>query len=185
MIFKNTKEVALLTVSYLRKATVQNIPAVSKIIDSAKDFLKAQGIDQWQDGYPAQSDLETDVKNQINYVLIVNGQIAGTAALANHDANYDVITGGNWQGPANAKYTAIHRIAMSPDFRGQHLSEKMISGLFTLSNQLGYQQVRIDTHPDNKLMQHLITKSGFVYCGKVLMDKDPNEVRLAYQFFLS
>lgn len=176
---------ASLTVSYLRKTTLEDLPTVSKIITSAKEFLKAQGIDQWQDGYPDLEALEADVKNQIGYVLIIDNQIAGTAALLpDHDSNYDVIADGAWQGAADAKYTAIHRTAMSSDFRGQHLSEKMISGLLTLSSQFGYHQVRIDTHPDNKLMQHLITKTGFDYRGTVLMDHDPSELRLAYQLFI-
>ena len=36
---------------------------------------------------------------------------------------------------------------------------------------------RCDTHPDNKVMQHLLEKLGFHYCGKVPIDG----VRLAYQ----
>ncbi|KJU74795.1 GCN5 family acetyltransferase [Pediococcus damnosus LMG 28219] len=174
-----------MTIAYLRKTTLQDLPTVSKIIDSAKQFLKSQNIDQWQDGYPSLPDLQADVTNQISYVLMIDGQIAGTAALLHdHDKNYDVINDGAWEGPAIAKYASIHRIAMSADFCGQHLSEKMISGLLTLSSQLGYNQVRIDTHPDNKLMQHLITKCGFAYCGTVLLDEDPKELRLAYQLFL-
>lgn len=114
-----------MTVSYLRKTTLEDLPTVSKIITSAKEFLKAQGIDQWQDGYPDLEALEADVKNQIGYVLIIDNQIAGTTALLpDHDSNYDVIADGAWQGAADAKYTAIHRTAMSSDFRGQHLSEK-------------------------------------------------------------
>ena len=76
--------------TYLRKTTLQDLPTVSKIIDSAKAFLKSQGIDQWQDGYPALPDLQSDVTNQIGYVLIIDGQIAGTAALLHdHDKNYE------------------------------------------------------------------------------------------------
>ncbi|WP_412989280.1 GNAT family N-acetyltransferase [Pediococcus siamensis] len=175
-----------MTVAYLRKTTTQDLPSVVKIIDSAKAFLKAQNINQWQDGYPQAADLQSDIQNHISYVLIINGQVAGTAALMpDHDPNYDVIQKGNWVGPEDAKYTVIHRIAMSPDFRGQHLAAKMISGLLTLSSQLGYDQIRIDTHPDNKLMQHLIINSGFTYRGVVLMDHNPEETRLAYQLFLA
>ncbi len=174
-----------MTVAYLRKTTVQDLPTVLKIIQSAQEFLKDQGIDQWQDGYPALPDLEADVTNHMGYVLIIEGKIAGYAALLlGADPNYAIIQEGTWQGAKNAKYSAIHRIAMSPNFRGQHLSEKMISGLLTLSYEFGYSQVRIDTHPDNKLMQHLITKCGFDYRGIVLMDNDPKEIRRAYQLFL-
>ena len=42
--------------------------------------------------------------------------------------------------------------------------------------------VRVDTHEDNKPMQHLIAKAGFAYCGVIhLADGDP---RLAYQLVL-
>ncbi|PAK68742.1 GNAT family N-acetyltransferase, partial [Staphylococcus haemolyticus] len=67
--------------TYLRQATNQDLSEIKKIIDEAKAYLKKQGIDQWQDGYPAYEDLETDVNNGITYVLIVDGKIAGTAAL--------------------------------------------------------------------------------------------------------
>ena len=36
---------------------------------------------------------------------------------------------------------------------------------------------RCDTHPDNLVMQHLLEKLGYHYCGKVPIDG----VRLAYQ----
>lgn len=39
--------------------------------------------------------------------------------------------------------------------------------------------IRIDTHRDNKPMQHLLNKNGFRYCGIIYLE-DGDE-RLAYQ----
>ena len=44
-------------------------------------------------------------------------------------------------------------------------------------NQCG--NLKIDTHRDNRIMQHLLDKNGFTYCGIIYLD-DGTE-RLAYQ----
>lgn len=111
------------------KQPMKTYQQLKKIIKEAKAYLKQQGIDQWQNGYPDDEALETDVKFGITYVLIIDGKIAGTAALHQGlDVNYLNIHDGEWVNGVHGRYTAIHRIAMSADFRGQHLSDKMITG---------------------------------------------------------
>ena len=39
--------------------------------------------------------------------------------------------------------------------------------------------LKIDTHRDNRIMQHLLDKNGFTYCGIIYTD-DGSE-RMAYQ----
>jgi RimJ/RimL family protein N-acetyltransferase len=176
-----------MTTSYLRKATKADLPAILAIIDDAKAYLKEQGINQWQSGYPTNQDIEKDIDQNISYVLMVDGKIASTAALwPDNDVNYNEMIEGSWRGNPDDTYMSIHRIAMSSHFRGQRLSEKMMSGLFTLSSQLGYDEVRIDTHPKNLGMQKVITNNGFEYRG-VIDFVDENEVdttRFAYQLYL-
>ena len=38
----------------------------------------------------------------------------------------------------------------------------------------------MDTHGDNKVMQNLLKKNGFVYCGIIHVEED-NDPRLAYE----
>lgn len=176
-----------MSATYLRQATNEDLSEIKTIIDEAKAFLKKQGIDQWQNGYPAYEDLETDVNNGITYVLIVDGKIAGTAALHQGlDVNYLNIHDGEWVNGVHGRYTAIHRIAMSSEFRGQHLSDKMVSGLITISGVLGYKDIRIDTHPDNMGMQHVITTNGFTKRGTIYMAEADGEAspRYAYQLVI-
>lgn len=173
-----------MSATYIRQATSQDLPQIRAIIADAKSYLKKQGIDQWQDGYPSDQDLVDDIKNEITYVLIVDGTIASTAALwQGIDISYLKIEDDSWINGIDARYTAIHRIALSGDFRGQHLSEKLISGLLTVSRTLGYHDVRIDTHPDNLGMQHVIKTNGFEYRGVIYMH-DGSAKRFAYQLLL-
>ena len=177
-----------MTTSYLRKATKADLPAILEIIDAAKAYLKEQGINQWQAGYSTNQDIEKDIEQKISYVLMVDGEIAATAALwPDRDVNYDDMLEGSWRGNPEDTYMSIHRIAMSSKFRGQRLSEKMMSGLFTISSELGYNELRIDTHPKNKGMQKVIANNGFEYRG-IIDFNDENEVdttRFAYQLYLN
>lgn len=174
-----------MSATYLRQATQADLPKISAIIADAKAYLKEQKINQWQGNYPLSADLETDIQNGISYVLVIDGEVAGTAALHQGiDPHYLEIEDGQWANGPEANYTAIHRIALSSNFRGQHLSGKLISGLITISGVLGYTDVRIDTHPDNKGMQHVITSNGFTKRGIVYMAEDDPK-RFAYQLLIN
>ena len=43
--------------------------------------------------------------------------------------------------------------------------------------------IRIDTHLDNRIMQHVIKKYGFTYCGIIYLAS--GDERLAYQQIIS
>ncbi|MTV81371.1 GNAT family N-acetyltransferase [Secundilactobacillus folii] len=173
-----------MSVSYLRRAVESDLPAIKRIISDAKAYLKAQKINQWQDGYPDDAILKQDIEDGITYVLIIDNQLAGTAALHQGiDIDYLKIDDGSWKNGIDAHYTAIHRIALAGNFRGKHLSEKLMSGLITISSLLGFKDIRIDTHPENVGMQRVITSNGFEKRGKVYMHSS-NDLRIAYQLLI-
>lgn len=173
-----------MSATYLRRATPADLPAITAIISGAKAYLKEQQINQWQDGYPDPATLKQDIKDGITFVLIYNNTVAGTAALHQGiDVNYLKIEDGQWISGTSDHYSAIHRIAVASDFRGHHLSETLMTGLITISGLLGFKDIRIDTHPENKGMQHVITSSGFDYRGIVHMQRD-NAIRYAYQLLI-
>ena len=62
-------------------------------------------------------------------------------------------------------------------------SDGQIKGLFTKAFDFCRAQtdeIRIDTHADNKTMQHVVAKHGFVRCGIIhLLNGDP---RIAYHY---
>ena len=84
-------------VMLMRTATREDIPAMMKIIASARQFLGEQGISQWQGTYPDQAAVEQDVATGIGRVLVVDGQVAGIAALVEGpDPHYLKIDGAGW-----------------------------------------------------------------------------------------
>ena len=75
----------------------------------------------------------------------------------------------------NDTYVTIHRIASSGLVR--HAARDCIK--WALKH---YGNVRADTHPNNKAMQHVLESSGFARCGLIqLIDRPVDTTRIAYQ----
>ncbi|QBP18947.1 GNAT family N-acetyltransferase [Acetilactobacillus jinshanensis] len=173
---------------YVRPAQVKDAPAILNIVNFAKQYLKSQHINQWQNNYPNPQSIKHDINGKACYVLTVNHRVAGIASLIpGPDKSYLKIQNGSWINGTRAPYMTIHRVAISPNFRGQGLSQMLMSNLITLAIDKGYHDIRIDTHPDNKGMQHIITKNGFVKRGIIHTlegGKQANTSRYAYQLII-
>ncbi len=159
----------------IEKAKLTDLSEIVAVIESARAFLKAQGIDQWQkSAYPAMSDIRTDIENDVAYVLKVAGKVAAYGAvIAGFDPAYDLIQGA-WRND-NHDYVTVHRMAVSTAFRGQALGQRFLTSVFETFST--YQDFRVDTHPDNQIMQHILAKLGFEKCGVVMFEG----ARWAYQ----
>ena len=87
------------------------------------------------------------------------------------DPTYRQIYEGAWKNPA--PYGVVHRVASSGEVRG--------AGAYCIEwafRQCGH--LRMDTHGDNTVMQKLLTKLGFSYCGIIYVEAD-EWPRLAYE----
>ena len=65
-----------------RKTTEKDLESVITIIDEAKEFLKNNNIDQWQNGYPNKEVILKDIENDNSYVLEDNGEIIATTVVS-------------------------------------------------------------------------------------------------------
>lgn len=168
---------------YIRMAEKEDLDQIMTIIDEAKALLKKDGNPQWQNGTPSREMLTEDINLKRAYCLVANKEIAGVAVLlTTPDPNYAEIAGA-WSNNKE-QYATIHRIAISSKFRGQHLSQFMISNLISRGLMLGIRNFRIDTHAVNKRMQGLIKGLGFEYRGIVQVDQTENGARNAYELNL-
>ncbi|MCL1631434.1 GNAT family N-acetyltransferase [Sporolactobacillus sp. CPB3-1] len=171
--------------AYLRKASIEDYPEIITIVEQAKRLLKADGIDQWQNGYPDEATLRDDIVQKRANVLVIDGHVAGIGIISEEiDPAYEAIEQGSWKISSETGYASIHRVAISSDFRGLHLSSVLMSHLITAAALQGHTDIRIDTHPENPRMQHVIKQAGFDYRGVVHLDM-PNGKRLAYQLILN
>lgn len=157
----------------IRKANPADMKRILDIYEYARGFMvKTGNPHQWaREGYPQKALLESDIEKGQLYVMEDRKGIHGVFAFPiGPDPTYRIIKDGAWLN--DNPYGTIHRIAGDGTVSG--LLERCLSFCFTLTDT-----VRIDTHHDNKVMQHVIEKNGFTYCGIIFAaDGSP---RLAYQ----
>ena len=160
----------------LVKAERTDAIRIMEIINEAKAFLRSQGVNQWQPGYPAMADINKELSDGIGYVLKDQGRIVGYAGIdARGEAAYDTLQG-HWLN--DEPYLVIHRMAVDCTIRGKGLSQEMFKACENLARREGIQNIRVDTDEDNKIMRHILEKMGFVYTGTIWFD---NSTKIAFQ----
>lgn len=169
---------------YLRRAQLQDLTAIMKIIDDVKELLKKNGSPQWQNGYPDQETFTQDIVMQTNWILINDNKVVATATLQlTPEPTYRNITQGQWQQP-DEPYATIHRVAISSNYQGQGLSKLLFSNLLTVGQMQGIKNFRVDTHRSNKAMQHIAENFNFKKRGIIKVNDQNDPERLAYELNL-
>ena len=94
-----------------RRAAAADIPRIMRIIARAQAQMRAAGSQQWQDGYPVESDIARDIGRGDGYVLSLPAAdpAAGSAgsALPDRDSLPDTLPGGSAAGEAVAYGAAV------------------------------------------------------------------------------
>lgn len=156
----------------IRQAKQEDMSQILQIYAYARTFMAETGnATQWADHFPPEELLAADMKKSQLYVVEKAGRIHGVFAfIIGNDSTYAVIEQGSWR--SESAYGTIHRVAGDGEVHG--IFEEIVS--FCEKN---IAHLRIDTHEDNKIMQHLIEKNGFVKCGIIhVADGSP---RIAYE----
>ncbi len=156
----------------IRKATKADLPKIFEIYAHARKFMAENGNpNQWGNIKPQKELVESDIENGVSYVCEKDGEVLGVFALIyGEDPTYKIIYNGRWLN--NEPYATVHRIASSGKVKG--------TGEFCLRWALSQcPNVRIDTHENNCVMRHLLSKIGFNYCG--IIHLEDGDERLAFQ----
>ena len=155
----------------IRIAREQDLPEILQIYAYARSFMAANGNpNQWGKTNPPRETLEADIAEEKLYVALNGDTICGVFFFyIGEDPTYFKIYEGSWL--SAAPYGTIHRIAS----RGS-------GGLFAACVEFCLQKcshLRIDTHGDNHIMQHVVEKAGFQRRGIIyIADGTP---RIAYE----
>lgn len=146
---------------FIRPAVIEDIPVLEGLYARARVYMREQGNHtQWGESYPLTAqmeDVEEDISLGRSFVCVDGEEIAGVFMLtAGPDPTYACIEDGGW--PDEEPYGVVHRITTGGTRNGV--------GEFCLRWCLQrYDNLRIDTHADNRPMRALLDKLGFVYCG--------------------
>lgn len=163
-----------------RKAEISDLKEIMEVIEDAKQYLALQGIDQWQDGHPSEEVIVEDIVMHESYVFVEEDEIVGFVSInLDEEPSYDTIYDGAWK-LEGSDFGTIHRTAVKSAYRGKGISLRMFFLAEQVCRKNKKQSVRIDTHRDNQLMQHLAIKYGYEYCGVVKLVRADVE-RIAYE----
>ena len=147
----------------IRSASHSDFEQVLNIYERARAFMREHGNpDQWGDSYPSRDLLLSDLENgRMHLVVDDSSAIAGVFSLfLDGDPDYDVIDG-EWLN--DEPYIAIHRIASAGTHKG------VFSCIFDYCLGLS-DNVKIDTHTQNTVMQSVLAKHGFKRCGYITIE---------------
>ena len=161
----------------IREARPTDLAEIMKVLAAAKKIMRQSGnMHQWGDGYPSESAINADIERNGSFVVEDDGMIVGYFAfLPSPEPTYAKIYEGDWLDD-ECPYHVVHRIASYPDVHG--IFSSIMDYCFSHDSN-----IRIDTHRDNKIMQHNIMKHGFSYCGIIYLTS--GDERLAYQQIIS
>lgn len=157
----------------IRLARLSDMAEIMQVMEAAKLIMRQSGnMLQWGEGYPSESAIAADIEKDSGFVIEGNGVVAGYFAyLQSPEPTYATIYEGKWLDD-EMPYHVVHRIASYPE----------VHGIFACIMDFCFSHdtnIRIDTHRDNKIMQHNLLKHGFTYCGIIYLQS--GDERLAYQ----
>lgn len=155
----------------IRQATVTDLPDLRKLYDIAKRTMNRIGNqNQWKPGEPFNNEILETIEKKQQFVVLENDEIIGTFVyFQGPEPIYEIIKDGSW--PNNDAYGTIHRVASNGKAKGVLLE------IFDWATKHS-PNIRMDTHKDNTIMNHLLVKHGFIRCGLIYL-KNGNE-RIAY-----
>ena len=157
----------------IRKARAEDLNSILRVYEIAREYMRQSGNPtQWGTEKPRKELLEEDIrKGELFVGENEEGEIHFVFAfILGEDPTYSYIEDGNWL--SDAEYGTMHRIA----------SDGTVSGVVGMAVEFckkTISNIRIDTHENNKTMQHVLDKLGFRRCGIIYIDD--GTPRIAYQ----
>lgn len=152
----------------LRLSNEKDLISIMEIINEGKEFLKSNNINQWQNGYPNEEVILNDINNNESYIIENNGEVLGTTALSfRGERTYDKIYEGKWI--STGDYAVIHRIAVSRVKGRKNIGTEILKKSEEICLSKGINNIKIDTHENNKAMQRLLLKNNYKYCGIIYL----------------
>ncbi len=149
----------------LRLAMPEEKDKAMQIIETGRAHLKAQGIDQWQDGYPDQTLIEKDLQLKKGYFVVDDNDINGYLCIDFDGEPAYATLNGEWT--TSEKYVVVHRMAFSENARGKGLASAVFDLVEDISRENNVFDFRIDTDDGNEKMKHILTKYGFTCRGPI------------------
>ena len=154
----------------IRPACQADLDEIESIYEQARQFMAQSGNPtQWVNGYLWRDMLEEDIRQGKLFVAVDGREIIGVFVFViGEDPTYGYIEDGSWL--SDLPDGTLHRIA-------SRRKGVFAQALAFCRSKCGH--IRVDTHADNKPMQHLAEKYGFSRRGIIYVED--GTPRIAYE----
>ena len=158
---------------HIRKAVIDDLDVIMEIYRTAQDFMIESGNpNQWGRSYPDEDLIRSDIDNEVCHLVCDDESVHGVFALfEGTEPTYQHIEDGQWLN--DEPYVTVHRIAS--DGKAHGIFRCAVDYCKSISDN-----IRIDTHKNNLVMQKQIERNGFKKCGTVYV-RD-GSARIAYHW---
>jgi GNAT superfamily N-acetyltransferase len=157
----------------LKKATKSEIPTIWVILQDAIAQRKQDGSLQWQNGYPNEQSIVSDIENDCGYVLIESERIIAYAAIIfDIEPAYNNIDG-KWL--TESDYVVVHRVATANDVKGKGIATTLFKLIEKTAVEQNVFSIKVDTNFDNIPMLRILEKLNYTYCGEVILKGAPRK----------
>lgn len=161
----------------LRLAAADDIPALLNLLTRIIPIMRESGNFQWDEHYPNATVFGQDIAKQQLWLALIDGAIAGLAALTEDQEPEYAQVGFD----LNERAIVTHRLAVDPAFRGQGVAVALLNKAEQLAHERGIRFLRVDTNSENQITQRLFPKLGYRYAGDISLSFRPGLRFLAYE----
>ena len=144
-----------------RPAQANDLPEICALIRAATDAMARQGIFQWDEIYPAETDFCRDIEEGWLRVGTTGGRIAVLFALNREcDAEYQ---SGQWK--CGGSYLVLHRLCIHPEFQHRGLGRQAMACIEAQAAAMGARALRLDVFSRNPSALRLYEGLGYAAVG--------------------
>lgn len=156
------------TMFFFEKAQDGDKDEVMQLLNAAKENMKENGIDQWDEIYPAISDVAKDIKEGTLTLVKQGGKLVAVYTLNKHqDAAYKF---GNFKDNSD-NFIVLHRLCVKPEYRGMGIAARTLRYIDEEALKEGFSSIRLDVFTKNPRAVKLYESAGYSCAGDAYFRK--------------
>lgn len=149
------------TLAY-EKAQPEQLEEITALYETVKEDLIKQGIDQWDEAYPARGDIIEDIRNKEMYIVRLGNTLA--AAYTINRTQDNAYKFGSFK-DKKGEYLVLHRLCVLPALQHMGLAGRVMEHIEAEAKKAGASSVRLDVFTKNPRAMALYERMGYAYAG--------------------
>lgn len=148
----------------IKKAELEDLNIIISIFRNAINAMNDNNINQWDEIYPTNTNLEQDILNKQMYVGIKDDEIVSAVVINNEfEEEYK---NGNWR-YENERFAVVHRLCVNPIHQNKKIGKDTMIKIEELLKIEGIQSIRLDAFSLNPYALQMYETLGYQKVGEV------------------